>query len=228
MMGLPALAPLTHGNVEIAPIRLRDWKDLSAVLDRNRSWLRPWQTTDPLGRAPADARTLVRSLVQATNAGEIIAYAVRVGGEFAGQVTISSIEYGALSTAQLGYWISERFAGRDVIPIATALATDFAFGSYRLHRMEICIRTENHASLRVVEKLGFRFEGHPHRRRLARPPLLRARERRGPLGCPGPVRDRHRPPARRRRARLLPLSRGLAGVTFRHARAPRRTGVARS
>ena len=162
-MGLPALTPLAHGDVEIAPIRLRDWKELSAALDRNRSWLRPWQTTDPRGRAPADARTLVRSLVQATNAGEVIAYAVRVGGEFAGQVTISSIEYGALSTAQLGYWVAERFAGRSVIPVATALATDFAFGSYGLHRMEICIRPENHASLRVVEKLGFRFEGRRRR-----------------------------------------------------------------
>jgi ribosomal-protein-alanine N-acetyltransferase len=28
-----------------------------------------------------------------------------------------------------------------------------------LHRMEICIRPENGPSLRVVEKLGFRYEG---------------------------------------------------------------------
>ena len=28
-----------------------------------------------------------------------------------------------------------------------------------LHRMEICIRPENEPSLRVVEKLGFRYEG---------------------------------------------------------------------
>jgi [ribosomal protein S5]-alanine N-acetyltransferase len=29
----------------------------------------------------------------------------------------------------------------------------------RRHRMEICIRPENQPSLRVVEKLGFRYEG---------------------------------------------------------------------
>jgi ribosomal-protein-alanine N-acetyltransferase len=163
MLGLPQPTALSHGDVEIAPIRLRDWKELSAALDENRSWLQPWQTTDPQGRAPADARTLVRSLVQAANTGEVIAYAVRVGGEFAGQVTISSIEYGALSTAQLGYWVAKRFAGRNVIPLATALATDYALGPFGLHRMEICIRPENHASLRVVEKLGFRFEGRRRR-----------------------------------------------------------------
>ena len=40
-----------------------------------------------------------------------------------------------------------------------ALATDYCFGVLRLHRMEICIRPENGPSLRVVEKLGFRYEG---------------------------------------------------------------------
>jgi ribosomal-protein-alanine N-acetyltransferase len=33
------------------------------------------------------------------------------------------------------------------------------FNQMRLHRVEIAIRPENEASLRIVEKLGFRFEG---------------------------------------------------------------------
>jgi ribosomal-protein-alanine N-acetyltransferase len=40
-----------------------------------------------------------------------------------------------------------------------ALATDHCFRALGLHRMEICIRPENGPSLRVVEKLGFRYEG---------------------------------------------------------------------
>jgi ribosomal-protein-alanine N-acetyltransferase len=59
--------------------------------------------------------------------------------------------------------VSEDFAGLGVIPTATALVTDFALGPWRLHRMEICIRPENRASLRVVQKLGFRFEGRRRR-----------------------------------------------------------------
>jgi len=39
------------------------------------------------------------------------------------------------------------------------MATDACFTEYGLHRMEICIRPENAASLRVVQKLGFRYEG---------------------------------------------------------------------
>ena len=55
--------------------------------------------------------------------------------------------------------MSQDVAGRGITPTAVALATDYCFGVLRLHRMEICIRPENGPSLRVVEKLGFRYEG---------------------------------------------------------------------
>jgi ribosomal-protein-alanine N-acetyltransferase len=42
---------------------------------------------------------------------------------------------------------------------AVAMATDYCFHVLGLHRIEIAIRPENTASLRVVEKLGFRYEG---------------------------------------------------------------------
>ncbi len=45
------------------------------------------------------------------------------------------------------------------MPTAVALATDFCFLRLGLHRVEICIRPENVPSLRIVEKLGFRYEG---------------------------------------------------------------------
>ena len=69
------------------------------------------------------------------------------------------MSYGSLASASIGYWVSERFAGKGVTPTAVALATDYCFFTVGLHRMEICIRPENAASLRVVEKLGFRYEG---------------------------------------------------------------------
>ena len=48
---------------------------------------------------------------------------------------------------------------RHPTPTSVALATDLCFRELGLHRMEICIRPENHSSLRVVQKLGFRYEG---------------------------------------------------------------------
>ncbi|GAA2067162.1 hypothetical protein GCM10009839_93730 [Catenulispora yoronensis] len=76
-----------------------------------------------------------------------------------GQLTVSSITWGSLRSANIGYWVDEAVAGRGVTPTAVALAVDHCFGPAALHRVEVCIRPENAASLRVVHKLGFRPEG---------------------------------------------------------------------
>ncbi|WP_344659526.1 GNAT family protein [Catenulispora subtropica] len=77
----------------------------------------------------------------------------------AGQLTVSSITWGSLRSANIGYWVDEACAGRGITPTAVALAVDHCFGPAGLHRVEVCIRPENAASLRVVHKLGFRPEG---------------------------------------------------------------------
>jgi ribosomal-protein-alanine N-acetyltransferase len=65
--------------------------------------------------------------------------------------------------ATLGYWVDRERAGKGIAPTAVAMATDHCFRHLGLHRMEINIRPENQASLRVVEKLGFRDEGYRER-----------------------------------------------------------------
>jgi len=76
-----------------------------------------------------------------------------------GQLTVSSITWGSLRSANIGYWVDEDCAGRGITPTAVALAVDHCFAVAGLHRIEVCIRPENAASLRVVHKLGFRPEG---------------------------------------------------------------------
>ncbi|MGN6503254.1 MAG: GNAT family N-acetyltransferase, partial [Pseudolysinimonas sp.] len=143
----------------IRPIRQRDARVLERELAANRSWLRQWEATNPHGPLSFDTRASIRSLQSNARSGAGLPFAIEVDGEFAGQLNVSSIAYGSLSSASIGYWVAERFAGRGVTPTAVALATDHCFFTMGLHRMEICIRPENGPSLRVVEKLGFRYEG---------------------------------------------------------------------
>ncbi|MBN9605092.1 MAG: GNAT family N-acetyltransferase [Actinomycetales bacterium] len=150
---------LRDGAVVIRPIRLRDARALEHELALNRGWLRTWEATNPHGPLAFDVRGSIRSLLTHQRAGGGVPFVVEVDGEFAGQLNVSGITYGSLSSASIGYWIAERFAGRGATPTAVALATDHCFFSLGLHRMEICIRPENAPSLRVVEKLGFRYEG---------------------------------------------------------------------
>jgi [ribosomal protein S5]-alanine N-acetyltransferase len=149
--------------VSLRPVRAKDaaiWRDTRV---RNAAWLRAWEPTNPetplyrssLGPYVSMARTMRREARQ----GLTVPWVVTYGGQFAGQLTVGSIVWGSARSAQVGYWIDEAYAGRGVIPTALAMAMDHCFFVIGLHRVEATIRPENHASRRVVEKLGFREEG---------------------------------------------------------------------
>ncbi|GAA4191438.1 GNAT family protein [Microbacterium oryzae] len=148
-----------HGPVSIRLVRPRDARVLQQELLSNRTWLRPWEATSPEGAVSFDMRAGVRRLLQQYRDGAGVPMVMEYGGDVCGQLNIWGIARGSLSSATIGYWVSERYAGRGITPTAVALATDLAFTELGLHRMEICIRPENVPSLRIVQKLGFRYEG---------------------------------------------------------------------
>ena len=157
---MPTLIPtLRDGDISIRPVRLRDARTLERELLENRTWLRKWEATNPVGPMSFDVRSSIRHLQSNARAGLGLPFIIEYQGELAGQLNVSSISYGSVSMATIGYWVSERFAGKGLTPTAVALASDHCFFTVGLHRIEICIRPENDPSLRVVEKLGFRYEG---------------------------------------------------------------------
>jgi ribosomal-protein-alanine N-acetyltransferase len=157
---MPNLIPtLRDGDISIRPVRLRDARVLERELLENRTWLRKWEATNPVGPMSFDVRASIRHLQSNARAGLGLPFIIEYQGELAGQLNVSSISYGSVSMATIGYWVSERFAGKGLTPTAVALASDHCFFTVGLHRIEICIRPENDPSLRVVEKLGFRYEG---------------------------------------------------------------------
>jgi ribosomal-protein-alanine N-acetyltransferase len=86
-------------------------------------------------------------------------FVIEVEGVIQGQLNVANIMYGSVSSAAIGYWVAPEVAGRGVAPTAVALVTDYLMNQVGLHRVEIDVRPENSASLRVIEKLGFRYEG---------------------------------------------------------------------
>ncbi|MFF2372621.1 GNAT family N-acetyltransferase [Agromyces sp. NPDC058110] len=158
-MAAAAIPTLRDGELVVRPIRARDAKQLERVLLDNRAWLRRWEATYPGGGTIIDTRASIRNLLAHARAGHALPFLLEVDGEIVGQLNVSSIAYGSLSSASIGYWVAQGAAGHGITPTAVALATDYCFQVLRLHRIEICIRPENGPSLRVVEKLGFRYEG---------------------------------------------------------------------
>lgn len=151
---------LAEGDVGLRPLRQRDagrWRELRTA---NQHWLRPWEATPPEpGGTGMPFRQLVRTLGQEARAGRALPFALTYQGTMVGQLSVSGIAWGSMSSGNVGYWISQHVAGRGVAPTALALAIDHCLLGLGLHRLEVNIRPENAASLRVVAKLGLRDEG---------------------------------------------------------------------
>jgi ribosomal-protein-alanine N-acetyltransferase len=169
---------LLDAPVVLRPLRFADARAWYECREANASWLSPWNPTSP--EAPASrARTggcisVARSIVRRSplwpyvsmarkqragrRGGEFL-WLICYGGEVVGQLTVWRITWGSNRSAELGYWIDERFAGRGITPTALAMVVDHCFLVMGMHRLVASIRPENAASRRVVEKLGFRNEG---------------------------------------------------------------------
>lgn len=157
---------LQSGDLLLRPLRHRDRRAWTDLRRDNAEWLRAWEATQPNpgGRMPT-FREMVSSLNRQARSAQSLPWVIAVREPpvrepvMAGQLTVAGIMWGSAMTASLGYWVDQARAGQGLVPTAVALAGDHCFGTLGLHRLEINIRPENSASLRVVEKLGFRDEG---------------------------------------------------------------------
>ena len=150
---------LTHDDLKLRVAKMRDSKELEKLILGNRDWLRPWEATNPHGPNSFDVRSQLRGLLRQLDDQSGMPFVIEVQGKLQGQLNVANVMYGSVSSAVLGYWVSPEVAGQGVMPTAVALVTDYLMDHVGLHRVEINIRPENVASLRVIQKLGFRYEG---------------------------------------------------------------------
>ncbi len=148
----------------LRPLAVSDGPVFQAVRRANAAWLEPWDATSPDPEAPPRTFEELVALYDGDGAaGRALPLAVEVGGRLVGQVNVGTVVFGSFRSCYVGYWVSRALAGQLVIPTGVALVGDHLFGRVGLHRMEINIRPQNTASLAVVRKLAFRFEGRrPH------------------------------------------------------------------
>lgn len=142
---------------------MRDAKALQQLMQGNREWLRPWEATNPYGPSSFDMKLQIKLLRKQYKLGSAIPMVIEYGNQIVGQLNVANMVYGSVSSCVIGYWVIPEVAGLGITPTAVGLIGDYLFDELKLHRIEIDIRPENLPSLRVVEKLGFRFEGTKQR-----------------------------------------------------------------
>ena len=158
------MSTLLGRRVLLRPLTVSDFPSWREVRTRNADWLLKWEprrlpgqpdvTTDRDAFAVrCSARERERQL------GTGYGFGIFVGGTFAGEINLSSIQRGPFQSCYIGYWVDEAHAGNGYVPEALVVLARFAFDDLRLHRIQVAIIPRNTASRRVVEKLDLRNEG---------------------------------------------------------------------
>lgn len=155
---------LARGHTAIRPVRPCDAEVLAALRGENRAHLEPWEPVRPdtFFTVPGQALSIAGALAE-WRAGTRYAFMVCDAGDgdrAVGNVTVANVVRGAWRSATLGYWVAAADCGRGHGTAATELAVAFAFAHVGLHRVQAAVLPRNLASARVLEKAGFRHEGH--------------------------------------------------------------------
>jgi ribosomal-protein-serine acetyltransferase len=129
---------------------------IQETLDELVRWL-PWARP---GHCRADSRQYLRHARAARGQRAAFEFVLsrRESGELLGMASLHRLDW-QRQCAGLGYWVRRAAWRQGVAVEAGALLVDHAFRELRLHRLEAFVATENAASQRVVQKLGFRREG---------------------------------------------------------------------
>ena len=79
-------------------------------------------------------------------------------GDVIGCVGLESV-FRKHRNCEAGYWLSKKYRGQGILPQALRLALGFAFMELKLVRVQAHVMVGNTASVRVLEKTGFKLEG---------------------------------------------------------------------
>ncbi len=149
-------------DVVLRAPQMGDYPDWSALRERSRDFLTPWEPTWPADDLTRGAfRRRVRRYAEDLRADQAYAFFLfrRDDNALLGGMTLANVRRGVAQAGSLGYWMGAPFAGRGYMTAAVKALTPFAFGALRLHRLEAACIPSNSASIRLLERTGFMREG---------------------------------------------------------------------
>ncbi len=144
-----------------APL-MSDHAEWAALREASRDFLTPWEPTwpaDDLTRASFRRRIKRYSEDQRSDLAYPFFIFRRSDDVLVGGLTLANIRRGCAQAGSLGYWMGAAYAGKGYMTAAVNAVIPFAFGTLRLHRIEAACIPANVASVRLLEKTGFRREG---------------------------------------------------------------------
>ena len=158
----PALS-VAGERVTLRVPQMNDYEEWAALREASRGFLVPWEPTWPADDLTRSAfrRRLRRYAEDQRNDLAYPYFVLRNDDQkLIGGLTITNIRRGVAQAGSLGYWMGAAYARQGYMTAAVRVLVPFAFSTLKLHRIEAACIPENTASVRLLEKTGFKREGY--------------------------------------------------------------------
>lgn len=130
---------------------------LAANIDRLIRWLPGLDGLPSIEETRADLAQRGQAWLDGSQLPLAIAVRADDGWQLVGEVNLLIDKH--IRSAEVGYWLDEKFSGRGLATRAVSAALDWAFGPLGLRRIKLFAISGNQPSIRVAERLGFAREG---------------------------------------------------------------------
>ena len=160
IFGKPELV-LKAKNVDLRVPRYGDFEQWRELRENSKAFLELWEPkrgNDFFKRSAFNNR--VKWAKKSANANQ--AYQFFIFDKYAtllGSITIENIRKGPSNAATLGYWLGKQHTRKGFMREAVLTIVDFSFSRLSLSRLEAATLSENRSSRRLLEKVGFKYEG---------------------------------------------------------------------
>jgi len=158
-----AVPAITGSGVFLRAPHSGDFAEWAALREMSRVFLTPWEPTWPADDLTRGAfrRRLKR---YAEDQRGDLAYAFLIfrteDSAMVGGLTLANIRRGVAQAGSIGYWVGAPFVRKGYMTAAVRALIPYSFTTLRLHRLEAACIPDNAASIRLLEKTGFKREGY--------------------------------------------------------------------
>jgi ribosomal-protein-alanine N-acetyltransferase len=156
------LPAIVGDSVVLRVPQMADYAEWAALREASRDFLTPWEPTwppDDLTRASYRRRIRRYAEDQRSDLAYPLFVFRKSDNVLVGGLTLANIRRGCAQAGNLGYWMGAVHSRQGHMTAAVKLVIPFAFETLRLHRVEAACIPANVASIRLLEKTGFRREG---------------------------------------------------------------------
>lgn len=119
----------------------------------------------PRHRSREDTEQFLAGIHEGYRTSSLYQWGIEHAGRIVGTCTLGGLDW-ENRRAEIGFALARAAWGQGLMPDALTALIDHAFEDLRLHRIEADADPRNSASLRLLEKLGFRREGYLRERYL--------------------------------------------------------------